>query len=54
MSCCGNHNHEGHQSESHQHGTHQHIHEKQNEFDALKEQNDQLRKELQQLKSKQG
>lgn len=54
MSCCGNHNHEGHQSENHQHGTPQHIYENQDELNTLKEQNDQLWKELQQLKSKQG
>lgn len=54
MSCCGNHNHEGHQPETHQHGTPQHVQQKQNELDALKEQNNQLRKELQQLKSKQA
>lgn len=50
MSCCGNHHHESHQSGNHRHGTQDH----QNESNALKEQNEQLRKELQKLKNEKG
>ncbi len=51
MSCCGNHHHESHQSGDHQHGTHQHLQDQQNKLNAVKEQNEQLRKELRQLKN---